>query len=56
MPSLWHVQKRTNLTQDEVTTLEEIGFLLSKKSKCHPKNLFSDDGSILVNKPMGLHN
>jgi len=36
--------------------LEEIGFLLFEKSKCHPKNLFGDDASILVNKPVGANN
>jgi hypothetical protein len=49
--SLWHVQKQTDLTQDEVTTLEEVGFFLSKKPKCHPKNLFSDDAFLFINKP-----
>ncbi len=39
-----------------MTTLEEIGFLLFEKSKCHPKNLFGDDASILVNKPVGANN
>ncbi len=51
MPSLWLMQEGTNLTQDEVTTLEEVGFLLSEKPKFHPKNLFSDDANLHVNKP-----
>ncbi len=45
------MQKRTNLTQDEVMALEEARFFLFKKSKFHPKNLFSDDANIPVNKP-----
>jgi hypothetical protein len=48
---LWPMQKRTNLTQDEVMALEEARFFLFKKSKFHPKNLFSDDANIPVNKP-----
>jgi hypothetical protein len=44
------VQERTNLTQDEVLALEEAGFLLSKKLKCHPKNLFGDDAFLFTNK------
>jgi hypothetical protein len=51
VPSLWLMQEGTNLTQDEVTTLEEVGFLLSEKPKFHPKNLFSDDANLHVNKP-----
>ncbi len=45
MPSLWLM---TNLTQDEARRLKEVGFLLIEKLKCHPKNLFSDDASLLV--------
>jgi hypothetical protein len=56
VPSLWPVQEGIDLTQDEVKTLEEIGFLLSEKSKCHPRNLFSDDASILVNKLASVDN
>jgi hypothetical protein len=32
---------------DKVITLEEVGFLFSKKSKCHLKSLFGEDASIL---------
>jgi hypothetical protein len=49
------VQEGTFLTQDEVTTLEEPGFFLSEKPKCHPINLFCDDASFLVNKPMNAY-
>ncbi len=56
MPSLWLMQERTNLTQDEVMTLEEIGFLLFEKLKCHPRNLFHDDASLLVNKLADVDN
>jgi len=33
-----------------VTILKEIGFLLSEKLKCHPKNIFGVDAYVLVNK------
>jgi len=56
VPSLWLVQEGTNLTQDEVTTLEEVSFFLSKKPKCHPKNLFDDDAYLLVNKLADANN
>jgi hypothetical protein len=48
--SLWHVQEGIDLTQDEVTTLEEVGFFLFEKLNCHPKNIFGDDASLLINK------
>jgi hypothetical protein len=51
VPSLWPVQERTNLTQDEVMTLKKAGFLLSRKAKCHPRNLFGDSSSFPINKP-----
>jgi len=37
-------------------TLKEIGFLFFKKLKCHPKNLFSDDASLLINKLADVDN
>ncbi len=47
---IWHVQEGNNLIEDEVTTLEELGFLLSEKLMCNPRNVFSDDAFVLVNK------
>jgi hypothetical protein len=44
------VQEGNNLIEDEVTTLEELGFLLSEKLMCNPRNVFSDDAFVLVNK------
>ncbi len=49
--SIWHVQERTYLIQNEVTTLEKASFFLIKKLKCHPRNLFGDDAYVLANKP-----
>ncbi len=54
MLSLWHVQEKTNLTQYEVMALEETSFILFKKLKCHPRNLFDDDAWIPINKPMDV--
>ncbi len=34
LPSLWHVQARTNLIQIEVVAFEEANFLLSEKPIC----------------------
>jgi hypothetical protein len=45
------VQEGTNLTQDEVMTLEKPGFLLSRKAKCYPRNLLGDSSSFPINKP-----
>ncbi len=42
MPSIWHVQEGIDLTPNKVMPLEEVGLLLSKKSKCHSKNLFDE--------------
>jgi hypothetical protein len=50
MDYIWHVQEGTNLIQNEVMTLKEVGFVLFGKSKCHPKIIFGDDASIHVNK------
>jgi hypothetical protein len=51
LPALWHVQEGTNLIQIEVLTLEEDGFLLSKKPRCPFINLVGDDISALVKQP-----
>jgi hypothetical protein len=50
VPFIWHVQEGNNLIEDEVTTLKKLGFLLSKKLMCNPRNVFGDDAFVLVNK------
>jgi hypothetical protein len=30
VPSIWHVQKKTNLSQDEMKSLEEKDFVFNK--------------------------
>jgi hypothetical protein len=50
------MQEGIDLTQDEVTTLEEASFLLFKKLKCHPRIFFTDDASLLVNKLVDANN
>jgi hypothetical protein len=47
LPSLWPMQARTNFT-----TLQEAGFLLSKKPKCPFVNQVGDDRSAPVNQPL----
>jgi hypothetical protein len=37
-----------------MTTLEEVGFLLFEKPKCLLKNLFGENASIPVNRPMDV--
>jgi hypothetical protein len=50
MPSIWLMQERTNFIQDEVMTLEEVGFFIFKKSNSHSRNLFGEDASNFVNR------
>jgi hypothetical protein len=51
LPSLWHVQVGTNLTQIEVVALEEVGFLLLKKPRCPFVNQVGDDITTPTNHP-----
>jgi hypothetical protein len=37
-----------------MTTLEEVGFLFFEKSKCFLRNLFGEDASIPINRPMDV--
>jgi hypothetical protein len=53
LPSLWLVQEGTNLTQIEVLTLEEVGFLFSNKPRCPFVNLVGVDIYALVKQPPG---
>jgi hypothetical protein len=55
MPSIWHAHEGTDLTQNEVITLEEVGFLLSKKLRCQPRNLFGGGAFIPMNKPTNAY-
>jgi len=56
VPSLWHVQEGTNLTQDEMITLKDASFFFSEKPKCHPRILFNDDASHPTNKLTDANN
>ncbi len=52
---VWLVQEGTNLTQDEVTTMEEVDFVLNcKQLKCPPHNLFGDDNFIHLHQPLDV--
>ncbi len=44
------MQEKTNFIQDEVMTLDEVGFFIFEKSNSHLKNLFSEDASIFLNR------
>jgi len=44
------MQERTNFIQDEVMTLEEIGFFIFYKSNSHSRNLFGEDAFNFVNR------
>ncbi len=48
LPSLWPMQEGENLTQIEMVTLEEAGFLLLEKPKCPLINPVGDDIFALV--------
>jgi len=50
VPSIWPIQERNDLTQDEVMTLEKSSFLVFKKLKFHPRNLFGDIAFVHFNK------
>jgi hypothetical protein len=52
---VWLVQEGTNLTQDEVTTMEEVDFVLNcKQLKCPPHNLFGDENFIHLHQPLDV--
>jgi hypothetical protein len=52
---VWLVQEGTNLTQDEVMTMEEVDFVLNcKQLKCPPHNLFGDDNFIHLHQPLDV--
>jgi hypothetical protein len=48
-PSIWLVQERTNLSQDEVKSLEEVGFVLNKQQYILPQNLFGGKSFVPIN-------
>jgi hypothetical protein len=54
VPSIWHVQEGIDLIPDKATTLEEVGFLLSKKLKCQSRNFFDEYEFFFVNRLMDV--
>jgi hypothetical protein len=50
VPSMWQVQVGTNLIQFEMTTLEEVGFVLCEGKKCVPQTLFVNESKIPCNQ------
>ncbi len=51
VPSMWPVRIGTDLTQFEVTTLEELGFVLCEACKCAPRTLFANESTTPPNWP-----
>jgi hypothetical protein len=45
------MQVGTNLTQFEVTTLEEVGFILCEACKCAPQTFFVNESTTPCNQP-----
>jgi hypothetical protein len=52
---VWLVQEGTNLTQDGLTTMEEVDFVLNcKQLKCPPHNFFGDEYFIHLHQPLDV--
>jgi hypothetical protein len=52
VPKIWVVQVETNLTQDEIKFLEEVGFVLNKQQSMLSRSLFRGESSIPINRPL----
>jgi hypothetical protein len=46
----WPIQAKTNLTQDEIKSLEEAWFVQNKQQLIFPWSLFGGESSIPINK------
>ncbi len=46
---IWNVQMGTNLKQDEVTSMEEVGFIFNECPPMIPQSLFGVESSIAIN-------
>jgi hypothetical protein len=51
-PKIWPLQVETNLTQDEIKSLEEARFVLNKQHLMFPQSLFEGKNSIPINRPL----
>jgi hypothetical protein len=49
---IWLIQLKTNFTQDEIKSFEEVGFVLNKQQPMFLRNLFVGENSILMNPPL----
>ncbi len=47
---IWPIKAKTNLTQDEINSLEETGFVLNRSQAIFPRTLFEGENSIPINK------
>jgi hypothetical protein len=50
VPSTWPMRVRTDLTQFEVTTLKEVGFVLCEVWKCALRTFFANESTTLCNQ------
>ncbi len=47
---IWLIKAETNLTIDEIKSLEEVGFVLNRKWPIFLQSLFGGESSILINR------
>jgi hypothetical protein len=47
---IWLIKVETNLTIDEIKSLEEVGFVLNKQRLIFPQSLFGGESSIPINR------
>jgi hypothetical protein len=47
---IWLIKVETNLTIDEIKSLEEVGFVLNKQRSIFPQSLFGGESSIPINR------
>jgi len=48
VPKIWHVQEGTNLTQNKVRSLKEVGFVINKRRSIQPWSLFGRKKYVLI--------
>ncbi len=49
------VQKGTNFIQNEVTTLEEAGFMYCEQFRCPFRNLFGNENYDCLHQPLDVN-
>ncbi len=51
---IWPMQKRTNLSHNEVKALGEVGFVINKQQPILPRNLFARESFVPINRPIDV--